>query len=86
MKTLVFNEPLESFLKRKGAKRKFARARKEQYPDYDIEQLENVSSITAAFSWSETKEGYNYWSELSYKYILHLNELEEKLSVDKETD
>lgn len=47
-------------------------------PTLCIEPLKNFApsaAINTAFTWSKTKEGHTFWSELNKKWNLHLTSL-----------
>lgn len=62
----VFNPVLESFLKSNGLLKQFAK----NYVDCRKSVVDDIChyDLTAAFSWAETPEGHEFWSDINRKF------------------
>ena len=61
--TNIMNEQFIKFLKKHGALRKFKYNLKVSREDYDIN--DHIGNIGGGFTWSDTPEGQDYWSNLN---------------------
>ena len=76
MKTFIFNDKLEDFLKEKKIKTKFCKNIFDYCKTVDADffdrcemiDKEPIRIINKAFSFQETPEGHNYWYSINKEY------------------
>lgn len=39
---------------------------------YDLKNLNDKTSLTIAFDWKNTKEGFSFWNEIDTKWLTYL--------------
>ena len=68
MAKIIIREELEDFLRQEGVLELFIENSKKHYSSISRIPVWDVQSIRVAFTWHNTKEGWNYWNDVNNKW------------------